>query len=311
MYMFIGGTNFGFSTGALHTDRYMPIVTSYDYDALLTECGDITEKYLAVRNVIAQYTDKTLPPVPKNREKAAYGKFSATASAELFENLEKLSVPIATEVPKCMEDYGVGYGYIVYRTELNRDYANARLFFESIGDRAQIYINDGYKGMAYINEPPYEVAFSAKRGDILSVVCENMGRTNFGPKMMRKKGIVGRCLIDGKIHFGWNVYPLAMDNINKLSFRSDVVKNGKTFYKFEFVICCELNDTFLRTDNFKKGFVVLNGFNLGRYWEIDPQKTLYVPKSLLKAEKNELIIFESEGLKGEPIIEFTDTPELG
>lgn len=163
--MFIGGTNFGFSAGALHTDRYMPIVTSYDYDALLTECGDITEKYLAVRNVIAQYTDKTLPPVPKNREKAAYGKFSATASAELFENLEKLSVPIATEVPKCMEDYGVGYGYIVYRTELNRDYANARLLFESIGDRAQIYINDGYKGMAYINEPPYEVAFSAKRGD--------------------------------------------------------------------------------------------------------------------------------------------------
>ena len=141
-----------------------------------------------------------------------------------------------------MEDYGVGYGYIVYRTELNRDYANARLLFESIGDRAQIYINDGYKGMAYINEPPYEVAFSAKRGDILSDVCENMGRTNFGPKMMRKKGIVGRCLIDGKIHFGWNVYPLAMDNINKLSFRSDVVKNGKTFYKFEFVICCELND---------------------------------------------------------------------
>ena len=71
MYMFIGGTNFGFSTRALHTDRYMPIVTSYDYDTLLTECGDITEKYLAVRNVIAQYTDKTLPPVPKNREKAA------------------------------------------------------------------------------------------------------------------------------------------------------------------------------------------------------------------------------------------------
>ena len=71
-----------------------------------------------------------------------------------------------------------------------------------------------------------------------------------------------------------------MDNINKLSFRSDVVKNGKTFYKFEFVICCELNDTFLRTDNFKKGFVVLNGFNLGRYWEIGPKK------NVIRAEKS-------------------------
>ena len=85
----------------------------------------------------------------------------------------------------------------------------------------------------------------------------------------------------------------------------------KFIFKFEFNIDCEPNDTFLRTENFKKGFVVLNGFNLGRYWEIGPQKTLYVPKSLLKAEKNELIIFESEGLKGEPIIEFTDTSELG
>lgn len=311
MYMFIGGTNFGFFNGALHTDRYMPIVTSYDYDALLTECGDITEKYLAIRDVIAKHTKKTLPPVPKNRKKETYGKVSATASAELFENLENLSAAIYSEAPECMEDYGCGYGYIVYQTVLNRDYCNSAISFEDVGDRAQIFINDERKGTIYVNFTPYNVAFSAKRGDILSIVCENMGRTNFGPKMMRKKGLVGRCLIDGKIHFGWNVYPLPMDNLDKLSFRKDVVKNGKTFFKFEFNIDCEPNDTFLRTENFKKGFVVLNGFNLGRYWEIGPQKTLYVPKSLLKAEKNELIIFESEGLKGEPIIEFTDTPELG
>lgn len=102
-----------------------------------------------------------------------------------------------------------------------------------------------------------------------------------------------------------------MDNLEKLSFCDTAAYGAKTFYKFEFRIEDDPRDTFLRTDNFKKGFVVLNGFNLGRYWEIGPQKTLYVPKSLLKAEKNELIIFESEGLKGEPIIEFTDTPELG
>ena len=311
MYMFIGGSNFGFSTGALHTDRYMPIVTSYDYDALLTECGDITEKYLAVRDVIAKYTNKTLPPVPKNREKASYGKVSATASAELFENLENLSAAIYSEVPECMENYGCGYGYIVYRTILNRDYCNSTISFEDVGDRAQIFVNDEWKGTIYVNFTPYNVTFSAMRGDVLSIVCENMGRTNFGPKMMRKKGLVGRCLIDGKIHFGWNVYPLPLDNLDKLSFRKNVVKNGKTFYKFEFNIACEPNDTFLRTENFKKGFAVLNGFNLGRYWEVGPQKTLYVPKGLLKTGKNELIVFETEGLKGEPIIEFTDTPELG
>ena len=172
MYMFIGGTNFGFTSGANHYEKYAPDVTSYDYDALLTECGDVTEKYLAVRKVIAKHTNKTLPPVPENRKKAAYGKFSATASAELFKNIENLSAPIFTEVPKCMEDYGAGYGYIVYRTQLSRDYENVKISFESIGDRAQIYVNDDFKGVVYVNDLPYEVSFSAKRGDILSVVCE-------------------------------------------------------------------------------------------------------------------------------------------
>lgn len=311
MYMFIGGTNFGFTSGANHYEKYAPDVTSYDYDALLTECGDITEKYLAVRKVIAKHMNKNLPPIPKNREKTAYGKFSATASAELFGNLENLSAPIHTEVPECMEDYGAGYGYIVYRTELNRDYENAKISFESIGDRAQIYVNNDFRGVVYVNDPPYETEFSAKKGDILSVVCENMGRTNFGPKMMRKKGVAGRCLIDGKVHFGWNAYPLSMTNTDKLSFGNGIAIGAKTFYKFKFTIQGELSDTFLKTNNFKKGFAVLNGFNLGRYWEIGPQKTLYVPKSVLKTGENELIVFEAEGVKDEPIVEFVDKPELG
>ena len=311
MYMFIGGTNFGFTSGANHYEKYAPDVTSYDYDALLSECGDVTEKYLAVRKVIAKHTNKTLPPVPKNREKAAYGKVFAAASAELFENLGNLSAPVFTEVPKCMEDYETGYGYIVYRTQLNRDYENAKISFECIGDRAQVYVNNDLKGVVYVNDPPYEVAFSAKKGDKLSVVCENMGRTNFGPKMMRKKGVAGRCLIDGKIHFGWEAYALPMYNLHKLSFQSGAAGGAKTFYQFNFTVHGEPHDTFLCADNFKKGFAVLNGFNLGRYWEIGPQKTLYVPKSVLKTGENELILFEAEGIKGEPIVEFLDKAILG
>lgn len=312
MYMFIGGTNFGFTSGANHYDnRFAPDVTSYDYDALLTECGDITEKYLAVRKVIAKHTNKQLPPVPKNREKSAYGKVTALSCADLFENLDKLSAPIYSEVPECMEGYGAGYGYIAYRTKLNRDYDNAQLSVERIGDRAQVYINDEYKGVIYVNNPPYELNFSAKSGDILSVVCENMGRTNYGPKMMYKKGIAGRLLIDCKVHFGWNAYPISMENLNELSFKNKPAGGAKTFYKFKFVVQGEPRDTFLRTDNFKKGFAVLNGFNLGRYWEIGPQKTLYVPFSVLKSGENELIIFEAEGVKGEPTVEFVSEPELG
>ncbi len=230
--------------------------------------------------------------------------------------LNRLAIPVSEDVPLPMESHGIGYGYMVYRTELHRDYTDAKLSFESIGDRAQIYVNDTFAGTVYVNRPPYEVTFSAKSGDCLTVIVENMGRTNFGPKMMRKKGIVGRCLLDGKIHFGWQAWPLTMENLDALSFdAAELMKQatpggGETFYRFAFD-CDHPADTFLRTDGFRKGFAVLNGFNLGRYWEIGPQRTLYVPACVLHPGENELILFESDGLRGAPVITFTDQPDLG
>ena len=311
-YMFIGGTNFGFTSGANHYDRFAPDVTSYDYDALLSECGDVTEKYRAVRRVIQKYTEGALPPVPPDREKKAYGKVAACGVADLFAHLEILSAPIQMNVPKCMEELGCGYGYVLYRTKLHRDYEGAKLSFERIGDRAQIYVNRRYCGTVYVNEPPYEVEFSAKAGDTLWVLCENMGRTNFGPKMMYKKGIVGRCLVDGKIHFGWQAYPLPMEDLGGLRFaEGEVPCPAAHFYRFVFQVSGKPCNTFLRTDSFKKGFAVLNGFHLGRFWEIGPQKTLYVPFSLLREGENELILFESDGAVSTPTVELVDIPDLG
>ncbi len=310
MYMFIGGTNFGFTSGANHLEKFAPDVTSYDYDALLTECGDTTPKYFAVREVIQKHTGEELPEVPANRPKKAYGKAKLTESCGIFESLDKLSSPIYSNVPKCMESYGEGYGYIMYRTVLNRDYNNVPLTFESLGDRAQIYVNDKLLGVVYVNDDELKINISAKAGDTLSILCENMGRANFGPKMMRKKGIAGRCLLDGKIHFGWDVYTLNMENLDRLQFAGSTSCEPSRFYKGKFTVD-EIADTFLRTDNFKKGFVLINGFNIGRYWEIGPQKTLYVPASLLKKGDNEILLFESDGIKGEPEVEFCDFYELG
>ena len=310
MYMFIGGTNFGFTSGANHYERFAPDVTSYDYDAILTECGDVTKKYYAVREVIKKHTGEELPEVPANREKRAYGKFELTQSCGFFDALPRLSVPVHSDVPKCMEHYGIGYGFIAYRTRLNRDYDKVKLSFAELGDRAQIYINKKLVGIVYINDS-LEIEISAKKGDCLTVLCENMGRANFGPKMMRKKGISGRCLLGGKIHFDWEVYPLPMDNLDKLVFSDAKAEEKSVFYKGAVNIEGAPKDTFLKLDNFTKGFVVLNGFNLGRYWDIGPQRTLYVPSSVLKEGENELIVFESDGIKGEATVEFTDRPELG
>ncbi len=309
MYMFIGGTNFGFTSGANHYERFCPDVTSYDYDAMLTECGDITPKYMAVREVIKKYIGEDLPEIPANREKKAYGKFKLTESEGFFSALPKLSTPVHSDVPRCMEKYGNGYGFIAYRTVLNRDYEDVVLSFERIGDRAQIYLNDNLVEILYINDR-LETKISAKAGDVLTVLCENMGRTNFGPKMMFKKGIAGRCLLDKRIHFNWDVYTLPMNNLDKLSFDNKSFNEKSAFYRGHFNIA-DPKDTFLKLDNFTKGFVVINGFNIGRYWEIGPQQTLYVPASLLKDGENEIIVFESDGLKGEAEIEFVNTPILG
>ncbi len=309
MYMFIGGTNFGFTSGANHYETFAPDVTSYDYDALLTECGDVTEKYLAVREVVKKYVDEPLPEIPENRKKKAYGKVFLNKKTGVFDNLDKLSNACVSNVPRCMEHYGFGYGYIAYQTTLNRSYDNVTLYIESLGDRAQVYVNRQLVDILYVNDK-LETKITAKAGDTLTILCENMGRANFGAKMMRKKGIAGRCLLDNKIHFNWRVYPLPMDNLQLLDFNANAFEENPAFYKGQFTVD-EPCDTFLALNNFKKGFVTINGFNLGRYWEIGPQKTLYVPASILKVGENEIIVFESDGLKGESCVEFFDTPELG
>ncbi len=308
MYMFIGGTNFGFTSGANHYETFTPDVTSYDYDALLTECGDITPKYLAVRDVIREFTDDELPEIPKDRTKKAYGETMLTQTASLFEQLNQLSAPIHSNVPLAMESYGIGYGYVLYETRLNRDYTDAVLSFESIGDRAQIYVEDRLQGIVYINDKELSVTVNAKGGEMLYILVENMGRTNFGSKMMRKKGIPGRLLLNNKIHFDWNAYPLEMNNLENLVFGDTPIKTG--FFKGSIKVDTPA-DTFMRLDNFTKGFVTVNGFNIGRYWEIGPQKALYIPASVLKQGENEILVFESDGLKGIPVVNFTDTPDVG
>ena len=65
MYMVHGGTNFALTAGAnAFKDKpydYLPHVTSYDYDAPINEQGNITPKYLALRDLIKQYASWDIP----------------------------------------------------------------------------------------------------------------------------------------------------------------------------------------------------------------------------------------------------------
>lgn len=312
IYMFIGGTNFGFMNGANHYEKYEPTVTSYDYDALLTECGDITDKYMLCRDVIKKYTGVEPPQIPQNRKKAAYGKVFMTESAGLLDNLDVLdSAPLSLNVPVPMEDCGQGYGYIAYSTVTRHRLDNRTLRINGLGDRAQIYVGNRLVYIMYINDEKQECCISAEAGERITVVVENMGRTNFGEKMMRKKGIAGRVTIGGNIHFNWTAHRLTMKDLSGVRFKQGAPDCKSAFWRGSFNADGEC-DTFLRTDCFTKGVAFINGFNLGRFWEVGPTKTLYIPKFLLKNGANELVVFDSDGAKSDaPYVEFTDAPDLG
>lgn len=68
-------------------------------------------------------------------------------------------------------------------------------------------------------------------------------------------------------------------------------------------------DTFIKLSGWGKGVVFINGKNLGRYWSIGPQLTLYLPGPWLRSGNNQLLVFEEQ--KTDHNIEFTSSPDYG
>lgn len=309
IYMFEGGTNFGFMNGANYNGKLEPDVTSYDYDALLTEDGQVTEKYRAFQNIIKKYTVVSEITLHNKIGRKSFGTFEVLRSASLFHNLDNLSSPINSLWPVCMEKLNQGYGYILYESiipELNH-LEKIRLW--KANDRANIYLDDAPILTLYdrdlLNEHELEnVICNTGKLDIL---VENLGRVNFTPIMEdQRKGIDGGIQLNGHLHFGWKIYSLPMEDLTNIDYSSPAVAGLPGFYEFKFNLD-EPADTFLDLDGWGKGFVSVNNFNIGRFWEIGPQKRLYVPAPLLKKGQNSLIIFETEG-KISSTINFYETP---
>jgi len=131
----------------------------------------------------------------------------------------------------------------------------------------------------------------------LDILVENMGRVNFGPELMDRKGILGGVLLNGHFVFDWQAFCLPLEDPTKLDFSSiSDPLTGPAFYRAEFVID-QPQDTFLSLPGWTKGVAWVNGFNLGHYWKVGPQQSLYVPATVLKPGRNELIVFELHGTK--------------
>lgn len=311
-YMFHGGTNFGFMNGANCFDKYEPTVSSYDDDAPVNECGDLTDKYFRFREVISKYAPIPDIELPAPVKKKKYGKFEFTACRRLFYCLDKLSAPVETVCPLPMEKLGQGYGFILYRAEVRgpRETQNVRI--QEPRDRAYIYKNDELLGVQYRNdrEPAVSTDIPAE-GATLSVLVENMGRVNYGAYLRDPKGVTEGIGFGWNFIYHWQTYPLPLDDLSAVDFieQKPVFDSTPLLLRAEIDIdeCC---DTFVKLPGFKKGMIFINGRALSRYWEVGPQRSAYLPAPFLKKGKNELIVLELEGFDEASVI-LDDEPDLG
>lgn len=307
-YMFHGGTNFGFMNGANCMGEYQPTVTSYDYDAPLSECGDPTEKFYAVQKVIKKYAnveDVPLDILPK----MAYGTVELNEYAKLFDSLDDIGKEFKRPAPVPMEMLDQNYGFILYRTFIAGPRDESPLILQDVRDRALVFVDDQFAGVIYRDDKEPSIYIKVpKEGIKLDILVENMGRTNYGPNMLDRKGITYGVRMGQQFIYNWTIYTLEMDNLHKLNFNKDKQIECPAFYRGEFEVAKPF-DTFLKLSGWTKGVCYINGFNLGRYWNAGPQQTLYIPGPLLNKGKNELIIFELENVE-KPIVELIDQPLL-
>lgn len=291
IYMFHGGSTFGFMNGANKSKVYKPIISGYDYDSPLDEAGRPTEKFYALRDVIKKYLPaKTkLPELPVPLPMIEIPRFELKESASLFSTLGQ---PIRSESPQTMEAVGQNYGFILYRKRLDRTVKGALEITEA-RDYALIFQSDKKLGTMdrRLNQNSIDVELNGNAP--LDILVENMGRVNFGQNMVTdRKGITEKVTLGGEELKNWDIYPLPLTDLSRLKF-SAKTKMSPAFYRGVFKLN-SIGDTYLDMRGWGKGFVWVNGHNLGRYWRIGPQQSLFVPANWIKKGRNEIIVLDLE-----------------
>ncbi len=316
IYMFHGGTNFGFGAGSNHTSYIQPTVTSYDYCAPIGEYGNYTPQYHAIREYLCGVQGIELAELPAPPALQNIGAVTLSQTASLWDNFDAIGTTNHSAQPETMEQFDQANGLIYYKTRVpgNREMCILRL--EELRDRAYIYINGHLKAK-------FETPLVAKQHKILrrrkvktccivprfkdgmeiGVLVDAFGRVNYGPLVGKDgKGITGLRLNNMYI-MDFEVTSFPLDNIDKVNY---IGKNEKypLFLKGSFKTDSRA-DCFVNMTGFTKGYVFVNGHNLGRYWNVGPQKTLYLPGVWLK-DVNEIVVLELEDAKKKSI-NITDT----
>lgn len=300
LYMFHGGTNFGFMNGCSARGNIdLPQVTSYDYEALLDEQGNPTPKYFAIQRMLKKYYPEYPQMEPLVKESFELKNIPLSEKVSLFETLEDVAQPIESLYPMKMEELGQNVGYLLYRTEAEWDADEERIRVIDARDRMQLFVDEELVVNQYQMEIGEDIFVPRQKQSThqIDILIENMGRVNYGHKLLAEsqhKGI--RTGVCKDLHFmlHWKQYPLELKNPEKIDFTKEWHENQPAFYAFD-VELKALKDTYLELTHFGKGIVFVNGVNIGRFWDVGPTLSLYIPHGLLTIGKNRIIIFETEG----------------
>jgi beta-galactosidase len=317
LYMFHGGTNFGFTSGANDKHTYRPTITSYDYGAPLDEAGDPTPKYAAFREVIARYAPVPDAPLPEPSKKLSMLGLRLPQRAPLFTQLPALGAAVAADRPLTMEELaawhgaGQGLGFVLYETRLDTP-GPVLLHAPGVRDRAQVFVDGQPAGVLERESHDHALAFTVPPGGArLSLLVENQGRVNYGQAIHDRKGLLGPVTGGGAPLTGWSSRALPLDDLSGLSFEDAGPRPavGPAFHRGEFDVAGPA-DTYLDLTGWTKGCAWVNGFALGRYWARGPQRRLYVPGTALREGRNEIVVLELHAA-ARAAVDLRDTPDLG
>ncbi len=308
IFVAAGGTNFGYTNGANNFDQLQPLITSYDYDAPISEDGTLTEKFYEFQKVIAKYNSAKNEDITINENKCvAYNKVQVANKFDFFGNLDNISTRIDAKYPLSFECLDQENGYVYYQTQLTSK-REIKLKLQKAADRIQVY-QDQRKLVStlYDRELNNTVSYDMENeSEQIGILTESLGRVNFNTKIdFEQKGIAHSILINDVIKTNIEHYKIDFHNLEGLSVENS---NDKlpTISKFELIID-DIHDTYIDISGFGKGVVIINGEILGRYWNRGPQMHMYLPGPKLKLGLNNIYIFETEGVTSD-FIEFHSEP---
>ncbi|MFB9841673.1 glycoside hydrolase family 35 protein [Mucilaginibacter ginsenosidivorans] len=295
MYMFHGGTTRGFMNGANFKDGtpYEPQISSYDYDAPLDEAGNPTDKFMKFRDVIRKHLPEgqVLSDVPSSKPTIIIPRITLSQTRSI---LDILPAAVKNATPLTFEDLNQAYGFMLYRTTLSGGGAGI-LKLDGLRDYAIILINGKRAGILDRRQNQDSINIALPKGKVkLDILVENLGRINFGKYLLQnKKGITQGVNFSGNQVKGWQMYSLPFNHINTINFNGNntVSTNAPVVKKGSFYLNT-VADTYLDMRKWGKGVVWVNGHNLGRYWSVGPQQTVYLPAEWLKKGRNEVAVFE-------------------